>query len=42
VEEGAERRRDAGNKVEEARGAPMAGGGVMRMERRRESERERE
>jgi len=39
VEESAGMRQDVGNKVEEARGAPMAGGGAMRMERWQESER---
>ena len=42
VEGDAGRRRGAGNKAEEARGAPMAGGGAVRAELRRESERERE
>jgi len=38
VEEGAAMRRDVGNKAEGARGAPVAGGGAVRVERRRESE----
>ena len=42
VEEGAGRRRGAGNKAKGARGAPMAGGGAVRAERRRESGRESE
>ena len=40
VEGDAGRERSVENKVEEARGAPMAGGGAVRVERRQESERE--
>ena len=42
VEGGVGRRRSAGNKANGARGAPMAGDGAVRAERRRESAREGE
>ena len=40
--EGTERRQGTWNKAEEARGAPIVGGGAVRAGRRRESERESE